>query len=268
MTTLDTCFGVWKVIAGSVDTHYHLILNHFYTLPILLKVAGAVHSADHAHARVMAVFNYIHASVDFLLFNALNCWRNWTPLWFDWPVSFVLLHSDYLWRRSVGVFWDQFLASSLLISQLGEVRTEGTMWLIHTPCLMWHLCHIKCWRSFFFCRHFNTCSSPCVFRQIHLWCHKVALLLTHVSLYCHRSTSKLLFFRGDYQFPVCLKWVAPWRHILFLLPFFFPSTSWQLSTMLFSTTLSPLCLFHECMDPIGLNCFVQSWLSYICFSKP
>lgn len=57
----------------SVDTHYHLILNHSYTLPILLKGAGAVHSADHTHARVMAVFNYIHASVDFLLFNALNC---------------------------------------------------------------------------------------------------------------------------------------------------------------------------------------------------
>lgn len=81
--TLDTCFRVWKVIAGSVDSHYHLILNHSYTLPILLKVAGGVHSADHAHARVMAVFNYIHASVDFLLFNALNCSRNRTPLWFD-----------------------------------------------------------------------------------------------------------------------------------------------------------------------------------------
>lgn len=245
--TLDTWFWVWKVIAGSVDSHYHLILNHSYTLPILLKVAGGVHSADHAHARVMAVFNYIHASVDFLLFNTLNCSRNRTPLWFDWLVSFVLLHSDYLWRRFLGAFWDQFLASSLLISQLGEVRAEGIMLALvntHTlfdATLMWHqVLKILC-----FWHHFNPCSSPCVFRRIYLWCHKVALLLTHVSLYCHRSTSKLLFFRGDYQFPVCLKWIAPRRHILFLFspPFFFLPPSWQLQSTIFFSPLYPCYAF-------------------------
>lgn len=267
--TLDICFWVWKVIAESVDTHYHLILNHSYTLPSPLKVAGAVHSADHAHARVMAVFNYIHASVDFLLFNALNCWRNRTPLWFDWPVSFVLLHSDYLWGCSVGAFWDQFLASSLLISQLGEARTEGIMLaLVNTHTLfdltlMWH----QVLKILFVWHHFNTRSSPGVFRQIRLWCHKVTLLLTRVSLYCHRSTRKLLFFCGDYQFPVCLKWIAPRRHILFLFsPFFFSYHHLDNCSRLyfFFSTLYPHDAFSTCawiwLDWAVL--FILSWAMF------